>query len=83
MRRTRIFRYAPMSRWTVKRAIRRTKCRIEDAKEALADICSIWGDVDQAFVNGADERIIELNDWMAEIEETVRERLDAGEEIGP
>jgi hypothetical protein len=78
-----MFRYAPMSRWTVKLALRRTRCRIEDAKAALADICGIWGDFDQGFVNGADERIVELDDWMAEIAESVRERLDAGEEVGP
>ena len=83
MRRARMFRYASMSRWTAKLALRRTKCRIEDAKAALADISLIWGDVDQGIVNGADERILELNEWMAEIEESIRERLDAGEEVGP
>lgn len=82
MRRTRLFRYEPMSRWSVKLALRRTRCRVEDAKEALADITSIWADADQGTVNEADERIRSLDEWMADIEAIIAEKQAHGEEIG-
>lgn len=82
MKRTKLFRYPTMSRWSVKLALRRTKCRVEDAKEALADIASIWADVDQGTVNEADDRIRELEQWMADIEAVITERQMAGDEIG-
>lgn len=82
-RRTRLFRYAPMSRWSPQIALRRTACRIEDAKAAVADIAATWGDVDQGFVSDAEERFADLDRWLAEMRASVRERQEAGEEIGP
>lgn len=83
MKRSGLFRYAPMTRWSVKLALRRTECRIEDAKAALADLTAVWGDVDQGFVNEADERIQDLDRWLAEIRESIAERQAYGEAIGP
>lgn len=82
MKRTRLFRYERMSRWSVKLALRRTKCRIGDATAALADIATIWADVDEGTVDEADEQIRTLEKWMADIEEMIAERQAAGEEIG-
>lgn len=81
-RRKRMFRYAPMSRWSPQIALRRMNCRIEDAKAALADIAGIWGDVDQTVVDQAEDRIRELDEFMTETREMVRERQAHGEEIG-
>lgn len=83
-RRTRrLSRYQPMSRWTPALALRRTACRIEDAKAALLDIIGIWGDVDQGAVNEADQFIVDLDRWLEGQRATVKERLDAGEDVGP
>jgi hypothetical protein len=57
-------------------------CRIEDAKAALADIAGIWGDRDQAVVNGAEDLLQALDEFMRETREVVRERQAAGEDIG-
>jgi phosphoserine phosphatase len=81
-RRTRMFRYGTMSRWSPQIALRRMNCRIEDAKAALADIAGIWGDVDQAVCDQADEHILGLDEFMAETREMVRQHQEAGEEIG-
>lgn len=82
-RRTRLFRYAPMSRWTPQIALRRMSCRVEDAKAALADIAGIWSDVDQGIVSQADDLIRNLDELMTEARTMVRERQEAGEEVGP
>jgi hypothetical protein len=82
-RRTKMFRYGVMHRWSPQIALRRMWCRIEDAKAALADIAGIWGDVDQGVVNQAEELIDGLDRFMRETREMVRERQAAGEEIGP
>lgn len=82
-RRRRLFRYEPMSRWTPALALRRMECRIEDAKAALADIAGIWGDVDQGAVDEADRLCEELDRFLRDQREMVRERLEAGEHVGP
>lgn len=82
-RRRRLFRYDPMSRWTPAIALRRMACRIEDAKAALADVASIWGDVDQGAVEEADRLGAELDEFLRGQREMIRERLEAGEHVGP
>lgn len=79
----RLFRYQPMSRWTPAIALRRTACRIEDAKAALADIAGIWGDVDQGACDEADRFIQDLDRWLADQRTIIAERLEAGEHVGP
>ncbi|MCJ8142940.1 hypothetical protein MKI84_08425 [Ancylobacter sp. A5.8] len=78
-----MFRYAPMSRWTVPIALRRMECRIEDAKAALADIAGIWGDVDQGAVDTADQIIVDLDRFLADQKAMVAEKIAAGEDVGP
>jgi hypothetical protein len=69
-----------MSKWTPQLALRRMRCRIEDAKAALADVALIWSDIDDFIAVRADERIQDLDAFMAEVQEAVRERQEAGEE---
>ncbi|WP_156899429.1 hypothetical protein [Pleomorphomonas koreensis] len=72
-----------MTKWSVKRALRRTKSRVADAQAALFDIASVWAGVDQGTVNEAEEWARSLETWMADVEEMIAERQAAGEEIGP
>lgn len=77
-------KYRPMtSRWTPASALRRMEARIKDASEALIDIAAVWGDADQAVVDEVDRLIVELNQLLADQRECVRERLEAGEYVGP
>ncbi|WP_323034549.1 hypothetical protein [Pararhodobacter sp.] len=75
-------RYPPPKRWTPALAMRRTACRIEDAKAALFDIIAIWNSVDQGPCNDAEDRICDLDNWLQELRKDMDERIAAGEEIG-
>ena len=77
------FRHKPLSRWTVARAVRRLKARVEDAKAALADIGATWNDIDQTIVDEAEDRISDLENWLDATLRSIRERVEAGEHVGP
>ena len=47
--------YPPMSRWTPSLAFQRTRRRIEDVKVALADIASIWGEIEPGTVDEVEQ----------------------------
>lgn len=81
-RRKRLSRYQPMSRWSPKIALGRTVRRIDEAKEAIADISATWGDVDQFIVDRVEEIFRELEELATEIRTAVEERLAAGEYVG-
>jgi hypothetical protein len=71
-----------MSRWTPTLAIQRTGRRVEDAKDALMDIAGIWGDVEQGVIDDADRIILDLENMLATLKETLKEKAEAGEHIG-
>lgn len=76
-------RYVPLLRWTLPRVLSRMDARIDDAKAALHDIISLWADIDQGFVEDADQLIVDLDAWLAEMKQSIKERQDAGEHVGP
>ncbi|MFG1318032.1 hypothetical protein [Xanthobacter autotrophicus] len=76
-------RYAPLAKWTLPRVLARMDSRIEDAKAALHDIVAMWGDIDQGIVEDADQKIRELDEWLAQMKQGVQERVEAGEHVGP
>lgn len=75
-------RYAPLRKWSVPVAGRRTAARIEDAKAALFDILAVWNEVDQGVVADMEDRISELDAWLEQHRRDLGERINSGEEIG-
>lgn len=76
-------RYVPISRWTLPRVLSRMDARIDDAKAALHDIVALWVDIDQGIVMDAEQLITDLDEWLAEMKQAIKERQDAGEHVGP
>jgi hypothetical protein len=78
--------YPPMSRWTPSLAFQRTRRRIEDVKAALADIASIWGEIEPGTVDEveqiAEETGRNLDQLAADLAAWIAEKKAAGEEIG-
>lgn len=69
-------------RWTAKAAIDKSRRNIDGAIERLRQVAYEWGDIDQTFVDRADEFVRDLEQWRDDIATQIQERLDAGEEIG-
>jgi hypothetical protein len=78
-----LFKYKPIARWTLPLVMRRMERRIDDAKAAIHDICALWADIDQGFVDDAEQKLREMDEWHAAMKESVRERVEAGEHVGP
>jgi hypothetical protein len=78
--------YPPMSRWTPSLAFQRTRRRIEDVKVALADIASIWGEIEPGTVDEveqiAEETGRNLDQLATDLAAWITEMKAAGEEIG-
>ncbi len=71
-----------MRPWTPKGAIARSRQRIAGAVEKLNLVALEWADIDQGFVDEAEALIGELEAFAENIEESVKERLAAGEHVG-
>lgn len=63
--------------------IRRMERRIEDAKAAIHDIGALWCDIDQGIVDDAEQRLADMDKWLAEMKASIQERVEAGEHVGP
>ncbi|HQS09502.1 MAG TPA: hypothetical protein PLK13_11830 [Xanthobacteraceae bacterium] len=46
------------------------------------DIAGIWGDVEQGVIDDADRIILDLENMLATLKETLKEKAEAGEHIG-
>lgn len=69
-------------RWTAKAAVERSRRNLNAAIASINLVAREWGDVDNTFVTRADELARELEEFRDTMGKEVRERLDAGEEIG-
>lgn len=78
-----LFKYKPIARWTLPLAMRRMARRIDDAKAAIHDIGALWTDIDQGFADDAEQLLLKLDEWHAEMKASVIERVEAGEYVGP
>lgn len=71
-----------MRRWTPKAAIARSQRHLEHAAARLANVALEWGDVDQSYVDEAEDFIRELREFGQRMEREVAERIAAGEHVG-
>ena len=71
-----------MKRWTPNLAVARSRKNIAGAIERLRVVSIEWNDVDQNFVDGAEELIRELDDFAMRITKETAERIAAGEHVG-
>lgn len=71
-----------MKRWSPRLAVSRSRRNIDAACRSLAKVALEWGDVDQSYVDRADELIRELEAFGDQIRDEVEERLSCGEHIG-
>lgn len=69
-------------RWTPKAAVERSRRNINAAIASVNLVGREWGDVDNTYVVQADELVNKLEEFRDVMGKEVRERLDAGEEIG-
>lgn len=76
------FPQTPVIRWTPRAAVRSSAARLERASLAVREVALLWGDVDEALVERAEELARDIETFSAEIRDTVEERLAAGETIG-
>jgi hypothetical protein len=70
------------TRWTPKHAVATTKRQVDAAVARLRVVALEWGDVDQTYVDNAEDFIRELEEFAERVEAEVAERLKAGEKIG-
>ncbi len=71
-----------MKRWTPNLAISRSRKNIAGAIERLRAVALEWGDVDQGFVDEAEDLIRELDAFAMRITKETAERIAAGEHVG-
>lgn len=71
-----------MRRWTPKLAIARSERNIQAAKDRLAAVAFEWGDVDESFVQAAEDLIADLTAFFERIKSDVADRQAAGEHVG-
>ncbi len=74
------FRYKPMSKWTPTLALRRSKCRIADAKAALLDLAAVWSDVDDFVCTRVDEIGAALDGLLDDVREAFEDQIARDEE---
>lgn len=71
-----------MKRWTPNLAIARSRRNIAAAVERLRVVSLEWADVDQGFVDEAEDLIRELDGFAMRITQETAERIAAGEHVG-
>lgn len=71
-----------VARWTPKSAVARSKRNIATAVAALRKVSVEWADVDHSLEMEAEDLVRELNDFADSIENSINDRLAAGESIG-
>lgn len=69
-------------RWTPKSAVARSRQQLTAANERLRRVALEWQDVDQSFIDRAEQLIAQLEEFADEIRDQVQQRLDAGEHVG-
>lgn len=69
-------------RWTPKRAVARSRKNLAGAIVRLNAVAREWGDIDQCFVEEAGELARALAEFADRIDNDIRERVKAGEQIG-
>lgn len=70
-------------KWTAKSAVARSRKNLDGAIDRLRAVSHEWDDVDQSFVDEAEEFIRDLQDFRDRIEIETTQRLDAGELVAP
>lgn len=73
-------KYKTMSKWTPTLALRRSKCRIADAKAALLDLAAVWSDVDDFVCARVDEITAVLDGLLDDVRESFEDQIARDEE---
>jgi hypothetical protein len=71
-----------MPRWTPKLAVSRSRRNLAGAIERLRTVSLEWSEVDQSFVDAAENFVRDLEDFAERIESETKQRLEAGEHVG-
>lgn len=69
-------------RWTPNAAVARSRRHIVAAIERLQKVAREWEDADNSIMDRAEGLIRDLDSFALEIQNDIRERIAAGEQIG-
>ena len=68
--------------WTPRRAVERSRRRINAAIARLRPVALEWDDADQGIVREVEDAILQLEELRDGIKEGIEERLRLGESVG-